>query len=359
MESLHTRLRGAADLLSRYPYECWSYGESIGFEGLLAASRQLGDDRYAGFVHGSLKMWCARRLPFRSLDNTAPGHAMCLAFEDTHDEAIVAAAVDLSEHLRMRPTVRGAYASFERAPLRQPYSNEALDATGHRLLADPGRGVFVDCLHFDPPFFAHLGALTGDLALRDDGIEQALAYVNLLQHESGLFAHFFLEKTAECYGLGWSRGQGWALLGLLDVLEYCPETHPGFEVIVTSVRRLAEVVAAAQDTSGHWHALVGHDDLYLETSASLFFAAGFWRGVRRGWFSADLGAVAEKAWLAGLGELSDSGSLRGVSAAVWASTANSHYGSVPIGFQVPWGQGPLLVASTERALALGPDGGHA
>ena len=53
--------------------------------------------------------------------------------------------------------------------------------------------------------------------------------------------------------------------------------------------------------------------------------------------------------------MSESGTLSGVSAAVWAATVISHYGSVPTGFQVPWGQGPLLLAAREQARA--GDGG--
>jgi unsaturated rhamnogalacturonyl hydrolase len=41
--------------------------------------------------------------------------------------------------------------------------------------------------------------------------------VRVLQDESGLFWHFWLERTQARYGFAWSRGQGWALLGLLDL----------------------------------------------------------------------------------------------------------------------------------------------
>jgi unsaturated rhamnogalacturonyl hydrolase len=354
---LAPRLKGAADLLCRYKYECWSYGDSIGFEGLLAASQVLSDNRYAGYVHGSLKGWMARKDPFNPWDNTAPGHAMCLSYEDTGDETILAAALELADYLRLRPKVHGAYAAFERAPLRQPYSGEVLSPRDLSLLADPGRGVFVDCLHFDPPFFVHLGALTGDTSLVDDGVAQALAMVALLQDpRTGMFAHFFLERTSSTYALGWSRGQGWALLGLLDVLTYAPVSHPGYREVLESAVRLAEALASTQDPSGLWHAVIGRDDFYLETSVAFFFALGLWRGISRGWFRGELSQTADRAWKAGLELVSESGSMSGVSAAVWASTVESHYGNVPIGFQVPWGQGSLLLAAEARAQAFSSSG---
>ena len=294
MQEGSARLRNAADVLCGYQFECWRYGESIGFEGLLAASDMLGDGTYAGFVHGSLKSWAARRLPFSPWDNTIPGHAMCLSYETTGDQTILAPAVELAGYLRRRPTVHGAYAAFERAPLRQPYSNEPLSAKEQELLDDPGRAVFVDCMHFDPPFFVHLGAVTGDHELLDDGVGQALAMVELLQHPNGLFAHFYLEKTGTTYGLGWSRGQGWALLGLLDVLSYCPETHAGYPTLLDASVSLAEALGSSQDEHGRWPAVIGQDSFYRETSAQFFFAAGLWRGARRGWFRPGLAVVAAR-----------------------------------------------------------------
>ena len=46
----------------------------------------------------------------------------------------------------------------------------------------------------------------------------------------------------------------------------------------------------------------------------------------------------------------DVGGLRtGVSAAVCSSTSDEHYQHVPRGYDVPWGQGPLLIAAAEMA----------
>jgi unsaturated rhamnogalacturonyl hydrolase len=40
--------------------------------------------------------------------------------------------------------------------------------------------------------------------------------------------------------------------------------------------------------------------------------------------------------------------LAGVSAAVMACTEPTHYAHVPRGFDVPWGQGPLVLALSEQ-----------
>jgi unsaturated rhamnogalacturonyl hydrolase len=78
-------------------------------------------------------------------------------------------------------------------------------------------------------------------------------------------------------------------------------------------------------------------------------AIGFLRAARLGSGDADrLRAAAERAWQATLFAVDGAGLLTGVSAAVYSSTRLSHYRAVPRGFDVPWGQGPLLLAALER-----------
>ena len=76
---LDGRVRAAAEVLTRQPFAVWHYGDSIGFEGLLAASDLLGDPRFEAFALGVVKGWIPRAKPYRELDNTAPGHAICVA----------------------------------------------------------------------------------------------------------------------------------------------------------------------------------------------------------------------------------------------------------------------------------------
>jgi unsaturated rhamnogalacturonyl hydrolase len=340
-----TRLAAAADLLVRYPFEFWHYGDSIGFEGLLAATDVLDDSRYEGWLHGAVRAWAARAEPYRELDNTAPGHAMCLAFERTGDEAILGAARGLAGFLAGRRTIEGAFVSFERAPLREPWGGEPLSPSERGLLADPGAGVFVDCLHFDPPFFAHLAALTDETALADLAAEQALAHLSLLQDESGLVWHFYLEKTGERYGYGWARGQGWALLGLLDLIERLPQAHPSYPELRSALLRLADALAGLQLADGSWRTVASDPASPPETSTSAFAAAGFAKGVLLGLLDGSFEDRARRAWHDAWSNVDERGVLTGVSAAVWASTASSHYPNVPVGFVVPWGQGPLLLAA--------------
>ena len=245
-----------------------------------------------------------------------------------------------------RPTAGDVYIPFARAPLRAPYGDARLSEEEKRLLDDPGPGIFVDCLHFDGPFFAHLGSISRDPQLLGIAAEQTLGTIALLQDpETGLFAHFWLEKTGRTYGYGWGRGQGWALLGLLHVLEYLPNDHPAWPAIHRALRQLAHGLAATQDPSGHWPAIAPEPETDLETSTALFVTAGFAKAIASGLLDDELREACERAWAAGMSAVDANGLVTGVSTAVWASTALGHYRAVPRGSLVPWGQGPLLLAA--------------
>jgi unsaturated rhamnogalacturonyl hydrolase len=295
-----------------------------------------------------VKGWVARSEPFVELDNTAPGHAICLS-SGRRDEYVLAALERLAGFLADRPLVEGCFQTFAVAPLKEPFGGRDLTADERELLVDPGPGVFVDCLHFDAPFLTHLGRVTDNPVLVESGVGQARAMVELLQDSTGIFAHFYLPRTGERYGFGWSRGQGWALLGLLDVLEQLTPDDPARADLAAAAVKLADVIVATQDSSGHWPALIHEPDSFLETSAAFFYAVGLIRGIESGLFPEAWRSSAERAFSAGLDCVNEDGSIAGVSAEIWACTSLDHYRYVPVGFQVPWGQGPFLVAA--RALA--------
>lgn len=354
-DAVEARLRAAATRLQAYDFKPWFYGDSIGFEGLVAASWLLDDARYRDFAHSFLLRWAVADEPPGPDDNTAPGLVLCRLAADDDDETLAAAAERLARFLDGRRQVAGAPVTFEdaRRSLREPYGEGALDAADQALLADPGPGIYVDCLHFDPPFLAALADLRGEPERRSQAVAAAAGYVTLLQDEaSGLFHHFWLERPARAYGLGWGRGQGWALLGLLDVIERLPLATDGRDTLVRATERLLAAMLARQLADGSWSAVAGVSASGPEASTAAFMVVGFRRALRLGLGDAHrLAAGADRAWAATLAALDASGLLCDVSAAVYSSTADQHYAAVPLGFDVPWGQGPLLVAAAEMARA--------
>lgn len=343
-------LRQVSDSLLRLPYSVWSFGDSVAFEAMIAATDVLGDERWLRFAQGAFRGWAARARPYTRLDCTAPGLAMVEAYLRTGDSLLLEAAIGLAEYLISRPRLHGVYATWEHSPLQHPFGPGSLPPDEVQLLAQRPAGAFVDCLHFDPPLFAALGAVTGEEKWTEEGVRQALGYVRLLQEDSGLFAHFVLDGPPSRYGHGWSRGQGWALLGLLNVLNRIGPDHEGRGDLTDAARRLAEAMVRLQRPDGHWFAVADDPQSGDETSTAAFMATALpAAGQMTG--AAGTHRAAQAALSAACAATSPEGTLTGVSAAVNACTQISHYAHVPRGFIVPWGQGPLALALAGQATA--------
>ena len=346
--AVRQQLRKAADLLIDHDTRGWFFGDSVGFEALLEATELFDDPGYASYAHGFFRAWRTRSRPYSESDVTAPGHAMCLSFERTGDGLVLDGALQLATYLRSRPRLRDVLITFERTPLTPPSGPGEMTARDAALLTQAGAGVFVDCLHFDPPFFTHLGSLTDDESLIDLGVEQALGYARLLQDEqTGLFHHFYLEGSGQAHILGWTRGQAWALCGLLDVLTYCGDDHQGRQELIERSQQLAEALRSLQRDDGHWFAVAQEPGSGDEASGAAFGAYQFWLGIDLGVLDAEgFHEPAKRAWEAALGSVTQDGKLTPVSAAVGSCTVPSHYHHVSLGHTVPWGQGPLILAAT-------------
>ena len=340
-------LEKAAHKLPELEYRTWFFGDSTGFEAMLRASEVLSTPRLEDFAYGWFRAWATRSVPYRRDDCTAPGLAIVLAAERHNNQELLNAAVGLADYLTTRNKHLDVYETFDQSPLMEPYSGEQLPEREKELLANPPAGVFIDCLHFDPPFFASLARVTGDSRWEREAISQAEGYIGALQQESGLFNHFVLRDVPdESFGPGWGRGQGWALLGLLDVVEQLNLDHRSS--VAGAATRLIRAMLLLQREDGHWPVNILEANSGDEPSTAAFMVTGFLRAVRLGLVAhSEVEQAVSAALSAIVKDTTDDGYLSGVSRAVMASTRPSHYSHVPRGFNVPWGQGPLVLALCE------------
>ena len=341
-----------ADGLFALQFRTWDFGDSVAFEALVEASEYFGDERWARFVQGWARSWATRALPFARLDCTAPGRAMVQVAEQFNDPELMSACTHLADFLMSRRLLFGAYETWQSAPLLFPYGGAGLDADGLELLESSPACICVDCLHFDAPFLVTLGRVTGEEKYLTAGLEQALAYIQALQMPDGLFDHFRLGGQESSFGPGWGRGQGWAILGLVDVLEELSllqklDSSAAAE-LAEATCKLIRRMCALQRPDGHWNAVVTDPHSGNEYSTAGFMASGFARAARLGIVDSDeVKEALRRACSAITQSLDSKGQLREVSAAVYASTEPTHYAHVPRGYVVPWGQGPALLALLE------------
>lgn len=341
----------AAELLIRYPFRPWYFGDSIAFDALELLSSATGNLRWESFAYGYFRGWGATVTQLGHEDKVAPGRAIVSLASKFQDASLLALVYDLTRVLLDRRRIRGVLLTREVAPLRLPANGAPLSLDQAALLRDPGAGVHVDVMHFEPALFVNLGLAIGDHELLTLGVDEILAYCELLQdNATGIFFHFFLERTGKRYGYGWSRGQGWAMLGLLDVLRAIGPTHKNWTSILERLLRLLRAMHESQRSDGHWPVLIADPQSAVDTSAAAFYVATVEQAAadRRIELPELFESSVERAWEAISRDCSKDGLFRGVTAAVGSCTEDSHHNGVPTGGVTPWGQGALVAAAAAR-----------
>jgi unsaturated rhamnogalacturonyl hydrolase len=122
VDQLRQKAARAADLLIRYNWKAWFWGDSVGCEGLLDAAEWLQEPKYQAFVYGMIKTWAARRDSGRPWEYTAPGVALLRLYHLTSDPALLRLAEEHADYLANFPqTEHGAYLRFTNPQFDLPW----------------------------------------------------------------------------------------------------------------------------------------------------------------------------------------------------------------------------------------------
>jgi unsaturated rhamnogalacturonyl hydrolase len=308
----------------RWNFRVWGFGEAIALRGLLRAGDALGDAAPIGFVHGILRSWLGRGVARGNEDHVGAGRELLELHRRTCDMELLEAARRLA----------ALNAGFPKGPHGARYHRA--DTPGWRWQ------IWVDCMDVDGPFLAALAQMTGDTACFDQAVEELLGYARTLQSEGGLLFHGF-ERDCGRNGQLWARGQGWALMGLVDTLVLLPRDHPGWAELHQRLTALVDALGRLQDESGLWHTVVDHPETYLESTLAAMAAYALREAFAHRLLEASAyGEIEVKARAAMHREIAPTGALRKVSDATPVG-ALAMYASRPFGV-FPWGQGPLLLA---------------
>jgi len=297
----------------------WTYAAL--YDGLLAASRDTNDPKYAAAVERF-----AVRSDWQLIDERFP-HA--------DDEALGQAYLDL----------------YQAKP--EPVKIAATRAVMDRLVArtdDPKKPLWwwCDALFMAPPVLMRLYAITGerkylDLMDREWWITSDLLYdqKNHLYHRD---ATYLTRTEKNGQPLFWARGNGWVLGALAQVLQLMPKDYPSRPKYVAQFREMASELAAIQTPSGLWKTGLLDPDAYpmAEVSGSAFFTYGMTWGINNGLLDAKTyRPVVERSWAGMVAHIYASGrlgSIQPVGAAPDAFAPSSSY---------VFGVGGFLLAGSE------------
>ena len=317
------------------PYVQWFWGEALAFDGIYLASRGLGDAAGEEWIRSRVLDWGEQvNAPLAPSLHVTPGGLLARLYEESQDERY------------LNPLMT----------LYQLYEGVAVDRTGcllHRTdVVDWHSLAWVDAMYYDGPFLARLGRALDKPCLYNMAGSVMRGYVAALwDHNSHLFSHYYNGDSEANNAVHWARGNGWALLGLVDMAAVLPAHHWARDWSQGMMYRLVQRLMEWQDASGFWHTVIDDAQSYLEGSLAAMFVAAVAKAKRHGLLQTDAGISWRRAWNA-VEKLSDGdGSCRQMSDVTPWGDDLDHYRK--IGFAVtPWGQGAWLRAAIEAAYCL-------
>jgi unsaturated rhamnogalacturonyl hydrolase len=309
------------------------WGDGILMLGLLEAADALGEERYAqgarrwldaqlaegvNLAEGATWDWGALPLPALAL------------YRRTREEPYLALARQVCEHIttRARRTADGAVVTHAGRPQ-----------------------LWVDSMYFTAPALLRTAAVTGEQRYVEEAVHELEVHArHLLDASTGLFRHMWDEESGQRSPCPWARGNGWAALATLEVVNALPQDHPRRPPLAEMLRRQMEAVVRLQDASGLWHTVLDRPDSYLETSCAAMFALAIVGGVQAdppqgGWLPADMLTWARRAWDGVRAQVTPEGRVTGVSAGTPPGDFET-YQRVPLGSQT-FGTGFVLLAAIE------------
>ena len=301
-----------------WPLGHWYWGDAIAIDGLLAVAHV---DRAAIETHllEVLGGWL-RSVPPGYHDALAPGAAIAqLVAKGMLPEA---AADRFLRALDQLPILCGS------VPVLEPHLPQ------YRF------GLCIDAVYHVPSALAAIGAYRDDARLLTRAVTVATEMLARLTCAEG-WAHWYDVGRGCNNAIPWSRGLGWALLGVLDTVKWTRD-RVNSDLLVDLAKQIQAALAASQEETGHLGPVLGRHDLLPESSVAAFFVAAALHPEAT-WPSDGSGLVAAQGAL--LQSLGADGTYRGVSADVlptWDPVRYERFDVEPS----PWGQGAAL-----RALA--------
>ena len=170
---------------------------------------------------------------------------------------------------------------------------------------DPGKPVWwwCDALFMAPPVWAGLAQATHDPTYLDYMDREWRVTSSLLwDQKEKLFsrdASYLSKLEQNGHKMFWSRGNGWVLGGLVEVLEAMPANDPRRQFYIERLQEMAGSVAASQGSDGLWRAGLLDPDTYPnpEVSGSAFFVYALTWGMHHGILEpARYAPVVSRAW---------------------------------------------------------------
>jgi len=255
------------------------------YRGFLAAADSLHDDEYRDALLEAGKKFEWQLGPRKThADDQAIGYVYLGLYRQYHDAMMLAATKAEFDRMLLLPDV-----CTETCP---PWHDEKTPAWW-----------WCDALFMAPPVWAELYNITKSKAYLDRMDRQWWVTSELLydpsEHLYSRDTSFLDQHEANGKKIFWSRGNGWVMAGLAEVLEEIPPDYPSRPKYVEQFRQMAQRLKSIQGSDGLWQpGLLGGGAYPLpEVSGSAFYVYALAWGINKGVLDrAEYLPVVRKGW---------------------------------------------------------------
>lgn len=213
--------------------------------------------------------------------------------------------------------------------------------------------MWVDDLYMSVPFLRRYYQLTRNTEYLDEACRQILIFEKyLFMRDVNTMSHIFSFEHNKATNIPWSRGNGWAVFSISELLEILPAGHQEYEKITGLYNRLVSGFLKLQGEHGLWHQVLDRKDTYEESSCTAMFICAFARGIIKGYISQDLldntAEAAFKAWNGLAARTVDyQGNIYGVCRGSGFSFSSDYYKELSWNYNDTHGIGIIMLAGTE------------
>lgn len=149
--------------------------------------------------------------------------------------------------------------------------------------------MWADDLYMSVPFLVRYWQYSGEDSFLDDAARQLLCFKSrLFIKDEKLMSHIFDTRTGVPNMIPWSRGNGWVIFSLSELLNVMPESSNYYLDIKSFYNELVVGILEVQGESGLWHQVLDEEATYLESSATSMFICALARGIRQGYLKEEL-----------------------------------------------------------------------
>jgi len=273
----------------------WHYEQGLMLKTLHELYQRTDDSKYLQFIKNNLDLYVdslgqisTYKPKTYKLDDVTPARALLSMYHESGENRYLLAADQIYDQL-----------------LEQPRTNEG--GFWHKKIYP--YQMWLDGLYMAGPYSAEYAVLKNHPEEYEDIINQFVwAYSHLYDDSTGLLYHGWDESRQQEWadpetGLSksfWSRGMGWYMMALVDVLEIVPEDYQSRHLLIEQLQSLSLSVLNYRDPcSKLWYQVTDQQDRegnYLEASASAMFIYAMSKGVNHGWIDPGYGMHASESF---------------------------------------------------------------